>query len=237
MHKTVVPLLHPYRVKCAYSHHIGNYVAIKVVDSKDSKDSMKMIYTEIAVLQTISHPNVLHLMSVHKIPYVKKSGRPSELTCLVLEYAEGGSISDLMAKKGLMSEIMTRTYFHQLASALAFCHSKGVYHRDIKPENMLLSPDFQLKICDFGLSCLRQDPDELLGTECGTRAYMAPEVLARKPYHGAKADCWSAGIVLFVMVSGNAPFKIAQRSDWWYTQLEHGDEKVSRLTYYSTSHI
>ena len=70
------------------------------------------------------------------------------------------------------------------------CHEKGICHRDLKPENLLLSGDFELKIADFGLSALGENEDGtplLLRTECGTRGYMAPEVLAGRPYDGHKA--------------------------------------------------
>lgn len=76
-----------------------------------------------------------------------------------------------------------------------------------------------LKIADFGLSALHEDGDggiSLLHTECGTRGYMAPEILAHRAYDGAKADVWSAGVVLFIMLSGFPPFQIAATSDWWF---------------------
>jgi serine/threonine protein kinase len=120
---------------------------------------------------------------------------------------------------GCFHESIARTYFKQLVSGLQVCHQKGVYHRDIKPENLLLDGDFMLKIADFGLSALHEDGDggiSMLHTECGTRGYMAPEILAHRAYDGAKADVWSAGVVLFIMLSGFPPFQIAASSDWWF---------------------
>jgi len=58
-----------------------------------------------------------------------------------------------------------------------------------------------------------------MGTECGTKAYMAPEILSKNKYIGEKSDCWSIGVVLFIMLSGNPPFQIADTSDWWFKQL------------------
>jgi len=109
-----------------------------------------------------------------------------------------------------------------LAAALAYCHDHRIYHRDIKPENLLLDENYQLKVADFGLAAIRADPEELLRTECGTRSYMAPEVLARQQYDGSKADCWSAGVVLFIMLSGNPPFQMARPGDWWFNQFRDG---------------
>jgi len=103
-------------------------------------------------------------------------------------------------------------------------HEKGICHRDLKPENLLLSGDFQLKIADFGLSSLGENEDGtplLLRTECGTRGYMAPEVLSGKPYDGKKADVWSAGVILFITLAGFPPFQMAANSDWWFQRIRH----------------
>lgn len=59
-------------------------------------------------------------------------------------------------------------------------------------------------------------------TECGTRSYMAPEVLAKQPYDGAQADLWSAGVVLFIMLAGNPPFQMAVSTDWWFRAVSSG---------------
>ncbi|KAK7266102.1 hypothetical protein RIF29_18742 [Crotalaria pallida] len=95
----------------------------------------------------------------------------------------------------------------QLINAVDFCHSRGVYHRDMKPENILLDENENLKVSDFGLSALAESKrhDGLLHTTCGTPAYVAPEVIKRKGYDGAKADIWSCG-VLFVLLAGYLPF-------------------------------
>lgn len=127
-----------------------------------------------------------------------------------------------MMYTGAFSEELAKAIFKQMVSALAYCHQHGIYHRDIKPENLLLDADFQLKVADFGLAAMKANPDDLLKTECGTRSYMAPEVLARQQYEGAKADCWSSGVVLFIMLSGNPPFQMARPGDWWFNQFNEG---------------
>ncbi|KEH36608.1 CBL-interacting kinase [Medicago truncatula] len=83
-----------------------------------------------------------------------------------------------------------------------------VYHRDLKPENLLLDENGNLKVSDFGLSAVSDQirQDGLFHTFCGTPAYVAPEVLARKGYDGAKVDLWSCGVVLFVLMAGYLPF-------------------------------
>lgn len=67
-----------------------------------------------------------------------------------------------------------------------------------------------------------QDENGVCYTECGTRSYMAPEVLAKRPYDGALADLWSAGVVLFIMLAGNPPFQTAISTDWWFRAVSSG---------------
>jgi serine/threonine protein kinase len=146
---------------------------------------------------------------------------------LILELAPGGELLPLLLHCGALEERIARTYFIQMASALVACHSKGIFHRDIKPENLLLDGKFQLKVADFGLSALREharsdgdSPFEVMcKTFCGTRGYMAPEVLAGEKYNPAKADAWSAGVCLFIMLSGSPPMRIANGSDWWFRAI------------------
>ncbi|KAF2591691.1 hypothetical protein F2Q70_00040296 [Brassica cretica] len=95
-------------------------------------------------------------------------------------------------KSPITSEDLSRCYFHQLISAVGYCHSRGVSHRDLKPENLLLDEKLDLKISNFGL--------------CGMHAYVAPEVLAKKGYDGAKIDVWSCGVILFVLNAGYVQF-------------------------------
>jgi serine/threonine protein kinase len=126
----------------------------------------------------------------------------------VMEYVKGGELFAKVAK-GKLKEDLARKYFQQLVSAIDFCHSRGVSHRDLKPENLLLDDNEDLKVSDFGLSALPEQlwNDGLLHTQCGTPAYVAPEVLRKKGYDGAKADIWSCGVILFVLLAGYLPFQ------------------------------
>ncbi|KAB5514629.1 hypothetical protein DKX38_028535 [Salix brachista] len=113
------------------------------------------------------------------------------------------------ASKGRLKEDEARKYFQQLICAVDYCHSRGVYHRDLKPENLLMDANGILKVSDFGLSALPQQvrEDGLLHTTCGTPNYVAPEVINNKGYDGAKADLWSCGVILFVLMAGYLPFE------------------------------
>ncbi|OEL36720.1 CBL-interacting protein kinase 11 [Dichanthelium oligosanthes] len=160
---------------------------------------MEQIKREISIMRLVKHPNVLQLFEV----MASKSK-----IYFVLEYAKGGELFNKIAKGGKLSEDAARKYFHQLISAVDYCHSRGVYHRDLKPENLLLDENENLKVSDFGLSALAESKrqDGLFHTTCGTPAYVAPEVLSRKGYDGAKADIWSCGVILFVLVAAYLPF-------------------------------
>ena len=112
------------------------------------------------------------------------------------------------AALGRFTEDLSRTYFQQLISAVGYCHSRGIFHRDLKPENLLLDDNGNLKVSDFGLSAVTEQirADGMLHTLCGTPAYVAPEILSKKGYDGAKVDVWSCGVILFVMNAGYLPF-------------------------------
>nr|BAK00101.1 predicted protein [Hordeum vulgare subsp. vulgare] len=195
----------------------GQAVAIKMIDKEKVSrvGLMVQIKREISIMRLVRHPNVLKLFEV----MASKSK-----IYLVLEYAKGGELFNKITK-GKLSEDAARKYFHQLISAVDYCHSRGVYHRDLKPENLLLDENENLKVSDFGLSALSESTrqDGLLHTTCGTPAYVAPEVLSRRGYDGAKADIWSCGVILFVLVAGFLPFHD--------TNLIEMYRKISRAEY------
>nr|QSH71628.1 CBL-interacting protein kinase [Hedychium coronarium] len=180
----------------------GESVAIKVIDKEQVRRQagmMEQIKREIVVMRLVRHPNVVELREVMAT---------KTRIFFVMEYVRGGELFARVAR-GRLPEDQARRYFHQLISAVDFCHSHGVFHRDLKPENLLLDRLGDLKISDFGLSALPEQlrHDGLLHTQCGTPAYVAPEVLRRRGYDGAKADLWSCGVILFVLLAGFLPFQ------------------------------
>jgi len=190
------------KVRFAKNTETGEPVAIKVVDKeKVLKHKMvEQIKREISTMKLIKHPNVVRIYEV--------MGSKTKIY-IVLEYATGGELFDIIANHGRMREDEARRYFQQLINAVDYCHSRGVYHRDLKPENLLLDSYGNLKVSDFGLSALSQQikDDGLLHTTCGTPNYVAPEVLEDQGYDGAMADLWSCGVILFVLLAGYLPFE------------------------------
>ncbi|KAL9332667.1 hypothetical protein ACSQ67_002277 [Phaseolus vulgaris] len=160
----------------------GESVAVKVIEKeKILKNGLEdQTKREISIMKRIKHPNVLQLYEVLAT---------KTKIYFIIEYAKGGELFNKVAK-GRFSEDRTRKYIQQLFSAVDFCHSKGVYHRDLKPENLLLDENGVLKVADFGLSAFVEShrQDNMLHTVCGTPAYVAPEVVSRKGYDGAKSD-------------------------------------------------
>ncbi|KAF8393041.1 hypothetical protein HHK36_021282 [Tetracentron sinense] len=176
-------------------------VAMKVVGKEKviKVGMMEQVKREISVMKMVKHPNIVVL---HEVMASKSK------IYFAMELVRGGELFSKIAK-GRFREDVARTYFQQLISAVDFCHSRGVYHRDLKPENLLLDDDGNLKVTDFGLSAFSEHlkQDGLLHTTCGTPAYVAPEVIGKRGYDGAKADLWSCGVILFVLLAGFLPFQ------------------------------
>lgn len=175
-------------------------VAVKVINKEKVMRNglIEQIKREISVMRLVKHPNVVQLYEVMA---------SKTKIYFAIEYVKGGELFDKVAK-GRLKEDAARKYFQQLVAAVDFCHSRGVYHRDLKPENLLLDGSGNLKVSDFGLSALvdSKRQDGLLHTTCGTPAYVAPELILHKGYDGEKADIWSCGVILFVLLAGYLPF-------------------------------
>lgn len=206
------------KVHYARNLESGVSVAIKIID-KDKVLKVGMIdqiKREISVMRLIRHPNVIELYEVMAT---------KTKIYFVMEYAKGGELFNKVAK-GKLKEDVAKKYFQQLISAVDYCHSRGVCHRDLKPENLLLDENGNLKVSDFGLSALAESKrqDGLLHTTCGTPAYVAPEVINRRGYDGTKADIWSCGVILYVLLAGYLPFHDSNLMEM-YRKIGKGDFK------------
>ncbi|RZR87134.1 hypothetical protein BHM03_00014471 [Ensete ventricosum] len=188
------------KVYVARDVNTNELVAIKALDKEMILKGglVAHIKREIAILRRVRHPYIVQLFEV--------MATRSKIY-FVMEYVRGGELFSRVSK-GRLLEDTARRYFQQLISAVSFCHARGVFHRDLKPENLLVDEYGDLKVSDFGLSAVAEQMrgDGLFHTFCGTPAYVAPEVLSRRGYDGAKVDVWSCGVILFVLMAGYLPF-------------------------------
>ncbi len=147
-------------------------VAIKVLNKQQmiQKELVTKVSREIKVLQHLRHP---HLIKVYD------AFETDNKVYVVMEYAAGGELFDLIATRGRMREDKARTIFQQLTSCLEYCHNHSITHRDLKPENILFDDQEQIKVADFGLSNV-MPAGRFLQTSCGSPNYAAPEVISGK---------------------------------------------------------
>lgn len=186
------------KVKVARHIPTKEKVALKILEREKlkEKEDLEHIENEINVLKLVKHPNITQLYEVIET---------EDKIFIIMEYAEKGDLFDYISKKSCLSEPESNKYFQQIISALEYLHKLKIVHRDIKPENMMLDYKYCIKITDFGLS-KKYSEKTLLSTPCGTPSYAPPEMLDGEKYHGMFSDIWSAGIVLFAMISGYLPF-------------------------------
>uniref|UniRef100_A0A8C2KXQ5 Calcium/calmodulin-dependent protein kinase IGa n=1 Tax=Cyprinus carpio TaxID=7962 RepID=A0A8C2KXQ5_CYPCA len=173
----------------------GNFYALKCVKKKQLHHSN--LENEIRVLKSIKHDNVVGLEDFYET---------RTHYYLVMELVSGGELFDRILDRGVYTEKDASRVIKQVLEAVSYLHQNSIVHRDLKPENLLYySPDENAKIMisDFGLS--KMADHGVMSTACGTPGYVAPEVLAQKPYSKA-VDCWSIGVITYILLSGYPPF-------------------------------
>ncbi|KAJ1692729.1 hypothetical protein LUZ63_009427 [Rhynchospora breviuscula] len=178
----------------------GETLACKSI-SKDrliSSEDLNSVKLEIEVMACLSgHPNVVDLKAVYE---------EEEYVHLVMELCAGGELFHRLEKHGRFSEHEAAVLFRNLIEVVMYCHGKGIVHRDLKPENILLvskSAYSQIKLADFGLATYIT-PGKSLHGMVGSPFYIAPEVLSGG--YTEAADVWSAGVILYILLSGIPPF-------------------------------
>uniref|UniRef100_A0A8C1XM41 non-specific serine/threonine protein kinase n=1 Tax=Cyprinus carpio TaxID=7962 RepID=A0A8C1XM41_CYPCA len=173
-------------------------VAIKCIPKKALEGKENSIENEIAVLHRIKHENIVSLEDIFE--------SQSHLY-LVMQLVSGGELFDRIVEKGFYTERDASKLIRQILDAVKYLHDMGIVHRDLKPENLLyysMEEDSNIMISDFGLSKI-EDSASVMSTACGTPGYVAPEVLAQKPYSKA-VDCWSIGVISYILLCGYPPF-------------------------------
>lgn len=130
---------------------------------------------------------------------------------IVLEYLDGGELTDRILSMEPLPESTIKFLFYQIVLAVQYLHSQGITHRDLKPQNVLLvstAAKTRVKVTDFGLSKILTD-ETCLRTMCGTPFYLAPEVwrVNANQVYDNKVDVWSLGVILFYMFAKELPFR------------------------------
>jgi serine/threonine protein kinase len=196
---------------------LGREVAIKVLPDALARDPERLarFKREAKVLASLNHPNVGQIYGV-------------ESQALVMELIEGETISSLI-KPGPLPIETALHYAVQIAEALEAAHGKGIVHRDLKPSNIMVTPEGQVKVLDFGLAKAGEEPSTpqdptnsptetlsptLTGVILGTAAYMSPEQ-ARGATVDRRTDIWSFGVVLYEMLAGKRAFRANRSRILW----------------------
>ena len=178
----------------------GRLVAIKSINKeKITTDRQRQkIKLETRIMKRLSKSN--NIVKIFETYETKKH------ICIVMEYICAGDLLGYIKKRSQLQEPVAKFIFKQIVLALQYIHENNIIHRDIKLDNILIDLDNNIKICDFGVSKIINKGDIML-EQCGTPAYIAPEILLNKGYEGFGVDIWSAGVVLYAMLSGTVPFK------------------------------
>jgi serine/threonine protein kinase len=129
-------------------------------------------------------------------------------------------------KRDILPEEDCKKIFRQLVDAVSYCHRHGIAHLDIKVDNFLVDSNLNVKLLDFGLSELVNN-GELCERFCGSKEYLAPEIMARKPYDPMKADVWNLGNVLYILYTFQFPYDYKERKRIWEEDGVHQPSAVS----------
>ncbi|HLQ63165.1 MAG TPA: protein kinase, partial [bacterium] len=177
----------------------GTIVALKILREQYSTDGdfVERFEREAKAVSELVHPHMVRVFD---------SGRDGPVHYIAMEYVEGANLKEYIRREGRLAPERALQIAAQVADALEFAHSHGIVHRDIKPQNILLTPDAQVKVTDFGIArALSSVTITQAGTVLGSVQYLSPEQ-ARGGAVSRSADLYALGAVLFEMVTGQLPF-------------------------------
>ncbi|CAN4089657.1 unnamed protein product [Withania somnifera] len=182
----------------------------KLLTDEDVDD----VRREIQIMHHLSgHPNVISIKGAYE---------DAVAIHVVMELCTGGELFDRIVKRGHYSERQAAELARTIVGVVEACHSLGVMHRDLKPENFLFvneEEDSPLKTIDFGLSMFFK-PGQIFDDVVGSPYYVAPEVLRKR--YGPEADIWSAGVIIYILLSGVPPFS-GESEEEIFDEVLHGD--------------
>lgn len=190
----------------AWDQALGAWRAIKVLDASSPR-SMQRFENEARAMARLRHP---HVLTVHDVGHTDED-RPY----LVMEFAPGGSLADLLARAGPLPPTVACHLTRGLLEGLDHAHQHGIVHRDVKPQNVLLDRNGEPLVADFGIARIESVDLTRTGAAMGTLSYMAPEQRSSARDVDARADVYAAGGTLFALLTGREPLDLyVDRADW-----------------------
>ena len=185
-----------YKAKC---HRLNRLVAIKILksDLAQNEEFRRRFNAESQAVAQLSHPNIVSVYDV---------SRGGDMEYIVMELIDGITLKQYMEKRGQLNWRESLHFITQIMRGLSHAHSRGIIHRDIKPQNMMVLRDGSVKVADFGIACLENAAQTLTQEALGSVHYISPEQ-ARGDRTDARSDIYSAGVVLYEMLTGRLPFE------------------------------
>lgn len=185
-----------YKAKC---HRLNRLVAIKILksDLAQDEDFRRRFNAESQAVAQLSHPNIVSVYDV---------SRGGDTEYIVMELIDGITLKQYMEKRGQLNWRESLHFITQIMRGLSHAHSRGIVHRDIKPQNIMVLRDGSVKVADFGIACLENSAQTLTQEALGSVHYISPEQ-ARGDRIDARSDLYSAGVVLYEMLTNRLPFE------------------------------
>ena len=185
-----------YKAKC---HRLNRLVAVKILksDLAQDEDFRRRFNAESQAVAQLSHPNIVSVYDVSK---------GGDIEYIVMELIDGITLKQYMEKRGQLNWRESLHFITQIMRGLSHAHSRGIVHRDIKPQNVMVLRDGSVKVADFGIACLENAAQTLTQEALGSVHYISPEQ-ARGDRIDARSDIYSAGVVLYEMLTGRLPFE------------------------------
>jgi predicted Ser/Thr protein kinase len=187
------------RVYRATDSRLGRVVALKILRDQftNEPEFVERFRQEARLAANLAHPNIVGVYDV---------GEDHGQYFMVMEYVTGQNLKQVIAREAPMPIETVISFMRQLGAALDYAHSHGVIHRDIKPENILVTDRREAKVGDFGIArALAGGSLTATGTVMGSVSYLSPEQASGQPAT-AESDLYSAGMVLYEMLTGHVPF-------------------------------
>src|SRR5947209_16787025 len=206
----------------AYHAQLERTGAVKVLQGLGGDlDSTARFRREAQAIAHMRHPNVLNVFDFGEF-----EGTPY----MIVEYVEGGSLAPRV-KSGALGRDAAIAFLRGIGEALDYAHKHGIVHRDVKPANVLLGPDDNPILADFGLAKLMESSSikSLTGVTTGTPAYMAPEQVTGSQV-GPAADRYSLAVMAYEMLTGSLPFDEGGVLEVLYAQVHRTPDPPSRRT-------